>query len=78
MRRLTPYYAWFLAPMGRKRLKLSSEAGEPSKPIALLVCRAFIPGRNLGLPRQCGTQRLRQLHRAIEVDPNYWFSSLFF
>jgi TolB-like protein/Tfp pilus assembly protein PilF len=69
------YYSWFLAPMGRNEEAVAeARRGQRADPLSALG--SFDVGGALVFARQWDAA-IEQLHRAIELDPNYWFSHCF-
>ena len=69
------FYAWFLAPMGRNDEAVAearrAQQADPLSPFA-----SFGVGAVLMFARQWDPA-IEQLRRAIELDPNFWFSHCF-
>jgi serine/threonine protein kinase/tetratricopeptide (TPR) repeat protein len=69
------FYAWFLAPMGRNNEALA-EAGRAQQADPLSPFASFTAGGVLVFARHWDPA-IEQLRRAIELDPNFWFSHCF-
>ena len=69
------YYSWFLAPMGRHNQAIA-EAKRAQQADPLSGFAAFGVGAALVFARRWDPA-IEQLHRAIEIDPNFWFGHCF-